>query len=322
MRCSNSTYGLSSALRRQNRKQKNSIYFLCFLTVVAIFAAVSFASLFFAGKANVDDFEQESSAFLARLRKDKANLRSQIRDYKSKAKEHEKYAKQIRESLARLNNVLDSAKKVGIIKEEDLQALNRTEKSADGGIGGYETDCDDEACSEINAWNKESESAVLPTLEEGELSLVIDRYASLIQAIPFSYPVKTAKITSFFGVRHSPFSSRIKMHQGIDFAAKRGTAIYASGSGIVKTVKYSATYGNYVEIRHTNRVVTRYAHLSRATVKVGDRVSGSSLIGYSGSTGRVTGPHLHYEVLVDNVQKDPMLLFKLGRTLRESINNA
>ncbi|MGZ8369435.1 MAG: M23 family metallopeptidase, partial [Caulobacteraceae bacterium] len=109
-------------------------------------------------------------------------------------------------------------------------------------------------------------------------------------------PVDGARITSTFGMRRHPILGYNKMHQGIDFAAGTGTPVLASGDGVVIEARRWGGYGNWVRVRHNNGWETGYAHLSKFAVRPGQHVSQGQLIAYSGSTGRSTGPHLHYEI--------------------------
>ena len=120
-------------------------------------------------------------------------------------------------------------------------------------------------------------------------------------------PINGARVTSSFGNRKDPFLGYTKKHKGIDFGAPKGTPILAAGSGVVEFVGRYSGYGNYVRIRHDGTYKTAYAHMSKFAkgLSKGDRVSQGEVIGYVGCSGRCTGPHLHYEVLVDNTQVDP-----------------
>jgi murein DD-endopeptidase MepM/ murein hydrolase activator NlpD len=120
-------------------------------------------------------------------------------------------------------------------------------------------------------------------------------------------PVDGARITSGFGMRMHPLLGYSKMHKGIDFGAPTGTPIYAAGSGTVVEIGRKGSYGNYIRIRHNSDYQTAYAHMSRfakGLVK-GEKVKQGEVIGYVGATGRATGPHLHYEILVDGSQVNP-----------------
>ena len=120
-------------------------------------------------------------------------------------------------------------------------------------------------------------------------------------------PVDGARITSGFGMRMHPVMGYSKMHKGIDFGAPSGTPIFAAGSGTVVEVGKKGAYGNYVRIRHNGQYQTAYAHMSKFAkgISKGDKVKQGEVIGYVGATGRVTGPHLHYEILIDGAQVNP-----------------
>jgi len=123
--------------------------------------------------------------------------------------------------------------------------------------------------------------------------------------LPIHRPVRHVSISSEFGPRLDPFLNRWAMHSGIDFRAAYGTRVYASAPGTVVKAGWQGGYGKMVEIRHTNGYITRYAHLSRLQVKAGIHVLAGDVIGNIGSTGRSTGPHLHYEVRRDDKPIDP-----------------
>ncbi len=120
-------------------------------------------------------------------------------------------------------------------------------------------------------------------------------------------PIDGARISSGFGMRTHPVLGYTKMHKGIDFAAPRGTPIYAAGDGVIEKIGPFSTYGNYIRIRHRNDLKTAYAHMKgfKPGLRSGARVKQGEVIGYVGTTGRSTGPHLHYEVLVNNAQVNP-----------------
>lgn len=129
-------------------------------------------------------------------------------------------------------------------------------------------------------------------------------------------PVDGARLSSRFGMRKHPVLGYSKMHRGVDFAAPTGTPIYAAGDGTVEAAGRNGGYGNYVRIRHNGTYKTAYAHLSRIKVKKGSRVRQGQVIGLVGSTGRSTGPHLHYEVLQNNKQTNPLSVkLPTGKTL-------
>lgn len=131
-------------------------------------------------------------------------------------------------------------------------------------------------------------------------------------------PINGARVSSGFGWRRHPILGYTKMHTGIDFSAPFGTPIKAAGNGVIEKIGRVGAYGKYIRIRHANGYKTAYAHMSRfaKTLKTGSRVRQNQVIGYVGSTGRSTGAHLHYEVLVANKAVNPLKLkLPTGRKL-------
>lgn len=121
--------------------------------------------------------------------------------------------------------------------------------------------------------------------------------------------------TSNFGYRVDPFTRGPAMHTGVDFRAETGTQIRAAAPGKVVTAEYSGGYGNLVEIEHANGLSTRYAHMSAISASVGQVVTTGTVIGRVGTTGRSTGPHLHYEVRIDEEPVDPTRFLRAGQKL-------
>ena len=123
-------------------------------------------------------------------------------------------------------------------------------------------------------------------------------------------PIDGARISSSFGMRKHPISGFNKMHKGVDFAAPIGTPVYAGGNGVIEMVGVNGGYGKYIRIRHNNEYKTAYAHLNsyRKGISKGVRVNQGEVIGYVGSTGRSTGPHLHYEIIYQNKKVNPLKL--------------
>lgn len=179
----------------------------------------------------------------------------------------------------------------------------------------------------------ESSSMPQPQLSMDEFQVLLDRmardlehradYMNVVETtlmsqkvkarlLPTVQPVNVSYNASGFGWRLDPFSGRSAFHEGIDFAAAVGTPIVAAAGGVVIAAEYHHQFGNVVEIDHGNEIVTRYAHASRLHVKLGDIVRRGQRIADIGSTGRSTGAHLHFEVLVKGVQQDPHKFLSAG----------
>jgi murein DD-endopeptidase MepM/ murein hydrolase activator NlpD len=142
----------------------------------------------------------------------------------------------------------------------------------------------------------------------GQASLHPRKPVSLTAKTLLIRPVDRGRLTSGYGTRHNPFSKRRQMHQGIDWAAPRGTPVRAAGDGVVVAAGRLSSYGHYLRIHHGGTVETAYAHLDRYASKLrpGRIVHQGDEVGRVGSSGRATGPHLHYEVLVAGRQIDAL----------------
>lgn len=125
------------------------------------------------------------------------------------------------------------------------------------------------------------------------------------QSRPSGRPIVKGWTSSYYGKRTDPFSGHLAMHKGMDFAGREGSEIVATSSGVVTWASSKYGYGNLVEINHGNGYTTRYGHNAEILVKVGDTVEKGQTISLMGSTGRSTGPHVHFEVLLNNRQVDP-----------------
>jgi murein DD-endopeptidase MepM/ murein hydrolase activator NlpD len=143
-----------------------------------------------------------------------------------------------------------------------------------------------------------------------------ERLRSLMSFVPLRMPLSgDPSVTSGFGYRADPFLGRLALHPGVDLAEAYGAEIHAAGSGRVAHAGPAGGYGNMVEIDHGNGLVTRYAHMSDVLVEEGQEVDRGAVLGRLGSTGRSTGPHLHYEVRVDGEPVDPERYLRAGADL-------
>ena len=224
--------------------------------------------------------------------------------------------------VPRLEGVLDQINQVALAQQTQLQALTadarkRASDAADvlaelkikdvskiaADIGGPFVAADSGLDFEDLA------SELEETLE------ALDQLKSTAKRLPLGNPVPGARITSTFGNRVDPFLGGSAFHAGIDFAATTGTPVRATGSGTVIGAAASGGYGKLVEIDHGNGITSRFAHLSRILVKPGDKVGEGTIIGRVGSTGRSTGPHLHYEVRRNEDAANPARFLAAGKKL-------
>jgi murein DD-endopeptidase MepM/ murein hydrolase activator NlpD len=169
---------------------------------------------------------------------------------------------------------------------------------------------------------------LVPIMDEREIiaraEAALSRLSQLKQGIgllPLGQPISgQIEVTSPFGERPDPFLGTLAMHTGVDFRAGFGDAVVATASGVVTEASRQGGYGNMVEIDHGNGIATRYGHLSQFAVVVGQKVKAGHIIGYVGSTGRSTAPHLHYETRVSGVAVNPESYLQAGNQLRPLLN--
>ncbi len=133
------------------------------------------------------------------------------------------------------------------------------------------------------------------------------------KTIPTTMPVEAGYYSSNYGYRIDPISGRSSFHTGVDIIASPGTPVMAAAGGVVATVAYVSEYGNIVEVDHDNGLTSRYAHLSKSLVRVGDVVMKGQVIARVGATGRTTGPHLHFEVREKGIPLNPNKFLALGK---------
>ena len=144
----------------------------------------------------------------------------------------------------------------------------------------------------------------------------LDRWEALHQlvlALPLSAPLEHYEINSDFGYRKDPINGRSALHTGLDFGAPRNSPLYTTAPGVVTFAGWRGRYGRVVEIDHGYGVKTRFAHLAKISVKKGQSVELGEEVGLLGSSGRATGPHLHYEILFEGKPYDPMNFIKAGK---------
>ncbi len=236
-------------------------------------------------------------------------LRSIAAGQKLEIQHFSKKMKQIEAHLARLEKF---DRKLRVITALEKQ----TPASSEFGTGGPDQD----AMMNFSSSSKKYTESLMNTLNEDltrinrqaeaqeisffELDEFFKEQSSLLSHTPSIWPVR-GWVTSTFGYRRSPFTGLREMHEGLDIASQMKAPVTSTASGIVVRVGFRRGYGNVVEIDHGYGVVTRYGHNSKNLVKIGQSVKRGEVVALLGNTGRSTGPHLHYEVLLNGVPVNP-----------------
>ena len=247
----------------------------------------------------------------------KALLPPQIRNSIISSQVHlDAYAKELGELQARIMRLdaqnerlaaLAGEKDIKITNQPNAQSLKKSElNTKQGNMGGP-------FISSKPMSEPDLQAAILALTEAVDIR---DDYLSSLEAkilqksvlkdmLPNSSPVDAAFNSSSYGWRIDPFNGDKAFHEGLDFTANMGTAIKAAADGIVTTAEQTPDYGKIVKINHGSGLETRYAHASKLLVKPGERVVKGQIVAQVGSTGRSTGPHLHYEIRLNGNSLDP-----------------
>jgi murein DD-endopeptidase MepM/ murein hydrolase activator NlpD len=194
-----------------------------------------------------------------------------------------------------------------------LAGVNPNEIRSNPARGGILVEGNSLTMQELQATLKDLDHL---TAERGDLltvmeSRLIDQRLKKMM-VPTQKPVQGGNVGSAYGWRIDPFTGRSALHTGLDFQSDVGTSILAAAGGVVVASEMHSQYGNMVEVDHGNDLITRYAHASKLMVKKGDLVKRGHKLAEVGTTGRSTGPHLHYETRIDGDAVDPQKFLRAG----------
>jgi len=239
--------------------------------------------------SQLEDLESENRA----LREEIARLTNKVSEFEGEMAEHLEFEERLR-ILADLEPMDEDIWGVGVGGPE-LAAGALVTGQLGGTLAGLHEDVD-RLLRQIDLQNH-SFTEILKHLKTKKDELA---------RIPSIRPVDVGYISSYFGRRTDPFTGRICRHEGVDFSARRGSKIYATADGTVCHAKYDRGYGYTIEIDHGNGIKTKYAHNEKLLVRKGQKVERGDVIAYLGNSGRSTAPHLHYEVQLNGVPKNPL----------------
>ncbi|MCC6926568.1 M23 family metallopeptidase [Novosphingobium sp.] len=185
----------------------------------------------------------------------------------------------------------------------DVTAPLRAAQAAKPAVQG-----DEDFRSLFNGWKSmdNGQLVLAPATSAAVVVSAAPTYRPTTVSIPSRMPVEGAALTSGYGMRFHPVLGGRRAHKGVDLAQPTGTPIYATADGVISKAEWFSSYGLYIAMEHGGNIQTRYGHLSRLNVAAGQKVRKGDLIGYVGSTGRSTGPHLHYEVRIGGVAVNPV----------------
>ena len=247
------------------------------------------------------------------LRNDQIEITQLRRESKIQKVQVEKFTQQVKDFSTEMARLDRFANKLRVITDLGETPTN-TDK--DWGVGGpyglssqsFATSLEREAVSMVERLSIDldqlNQQAKVQAVSFQQLDEYFKNQKSLLAATPSIWPTR-GWVTSGFGVRKSPFTGLREKHEGWDIGARIGSTVRATADGIVSIAGRESGYGKMVEVKHGYGITTRYGHNSKHLVKVGDRVKRGDAVALVGNTGRSTGPHLHYEVLLNGVPVNP-----------------
>ena len=200
--------------------------------------------------------------------------------------------------LANANPALANSAAASADVTAPLRAAQAARPSASGG--------DPEFQQLFTGWKSADNGSFVQPQPASPSTTTVPTYRPTGVSIPSRMPVNGATLTSGYGLRWHPVIGGRRQHKGVDLAMPIGTPVYATADGVISKADWFSSYGLYISIEHGGNIETRYGHLSRLNVAAGQMVHKGDLIGYVGSTGRSTGPHLHYEVRIAGVAVNPI----------------
>ena len=282
-----------------SRKWLRRLFLLFFPPVLALFiGAVVSIFLYVSNLDSINGYEK--------LVRQEAEMKAQINFFASR----------VDDLTDQLTQIKESNEKIKVLANLNVHSGGSIREGVGGpdpAVAALTTDSLDEARKQvIEKMHRDLQVLELRLVDEQQQSNLLQDYLEEQKAVlnftPSIRPVR-GWISSGFGYRRSPFTGRREMHRGVDIVNRKGTPVVATADGRVKFAGHNGGYGNLVVIDHGMGVETKYGHLNRIEVKVGDKVIRGQEIGALGNTGRSTGPHLHYEVVVNKHAVDPRQYF-------------
>ena len=259
-----------------------------------------------------EDLEKQVTVREALLQRDRAL--SERNELINKISALEKSVKLLENSEIEILNQIEkiSTKEMEKIKEA-LSTINKSMKQQNKYFNPLANNKKDSTGGHFEPYIPEVENEDLTKKMQEVFSLINDvtYYQEVMKSVPVGKPVWSYWLSSAFGKRSDPFNKKSAAHKGVDLASNKGNKIKTMAKGKVLRSEVNGGYGNYIEIDHGNGFKTKYAHLNKSYVKKGQYVEQGEAIGEVGSSGRSTGPHLHYEVLFNETPVDPMTFIKV-----------
>jgi len=314
---------IPDANRQVIRLQISAFWMIAAAAALAalMIAALAAVILYGARQAEVSHLKRELAASTGQYEQILSEKERQIEDLQLEVAELSVQAKNIQEKMADLNELENEIKEItGIELPGSAKPGNAPKTMAlsagasagdDGGVGGEDLPLTDDYINWLLSSTQRQFTDLESRIEEMKPRLLETKDAVLklqarLAVTPNIWPTDSRRVTSEFGIRRDPFTKRARFHAGIDIGGNIGDPVYATADGKVTAAGRDSAHGKNIIISHGNGLQTRYSHLSKIIAEPGQKVKKGELIGLMGSTGRSTGPHLHYEIIKNGSQVDPM----------------
>ncbi|THF79869.1 M23 family metallopeptidase [Cohnella fermenti] len=305
----------SSSVRRLTVPSYLFAVGLALVPVLLLFLTLACLVLYRHYDTNADQLvylERKMNDTASRYEEILADKNTSIDYLQTKLVELTEQASAIQSQLNEMDELEDQVRELMGVSSEAKDEPQASALSASAfGAGGEDIPASDEEFQAYLDTASRTLSALVPTLGGIEKRLQdmkadVSEVQSKLDATPNIWPTVSRTISSPYGIRLDPFTRKARFHAGIDFSGNVGDPVYAAADGVVTWSQKDSAEGKNIKIDHGDGIVTRYMHLSKLIAQVGDRVEKGTLIGELGNTGRSTGPHLHYEVVKDGVQVNPL----------------
>lgn len=283
-------------------------FFLSIVFLAFLFWTAQTSALYFFGNEIVVAKENE----LRQKEAENKQLAAELAYYKGRVEQAENLATSLQETHKDILEKVDGLVSEEIKNAEDhFQRVSKTLKQSGLSLDQFVSKMKNTKEGVGGPFIPDTAQSLVDAAFSQKLTYVYDRLdylenLSLMKGlIPISQPLEHIRVTAAFGKRQDPFTGQLARHEGIDLGAPRGTPVYVTAPGVVKRAFTNGAYGKFVEVEHELGFITRYAHLDEILVQKGTSVEIGDVIGRVGNTGRSTGDHLHYEILVGQKPINP-----------------
>jgi murein DD-endopeptidase MepM/ murein hydrolase activator NlpD len=304
------------------RFQLSAVVLLSALVLSIALATVALSAMFLyrSHTGEVGRLKQELTHVAGKYEKIISDKDQHIGDLQTEVTGLSDQAQSIKHQMADINKLQTQLKQIAGISSSGKPTSVKSQPDANvtvsdysldgGGTGGEDLPVPSGAMDSLMSDTRNDFSTIDRLIQEMKPQLEQTKDAMLLRqkwlrTTPTIWPTDSRKVTSLFGIRRDPFTHQARYHAGLDISGDVGNPIYAAADGTVTGTGKDGSRGNYVEVSHGNGLLTRYMHLSKILTTVGTKVSKGDIIAELGSTGRSTGPHLHYEVSVNGGNVDP-----------------